>query len=184
VTFQFGKISLANPERDNVGLSFQYGKRRFVMNEDNKITADEAKQALGSAAKLESAGWRRAVPDRWFGLGVAVLIGSMFAVYALKDPYPYIAFPILALIIFIAAAREKVGAYGREFPNSKRNRAAMLLFMIVLVVMFFGSVYLRRAYDAAWISLLAGLLVGLLIFIASENERRAYLAKSEQAGAK
>lgn len=171
-------------ERDAVILSFQYGKRKAEMNENNKISPDQAKQALKSAAELESAGWRRAVPDRWFGAGVAILIASMFAVYALKNPYPYMLFPILGLAIFIAAAREKSGAFGREFPSSKSSLAARLLVVITLLVVFFGSIYLRRAYDAAWISLLAGLLVGLFIFLASENERRAYLAKSDQAGGK
>lgn len=153
------------------------------MNENNKVTPDQAKESLETVAKLESAGWRRAVPDRWFGLGVAVLVASMFAVYALENPYPYIPFLILGLAIFIAAGREKSGAFGREFPRSKINVAVRVLGIFVLLVVLFGSIYLRRVYDAAWISLLAGFLVGLFIFLASENERRTYLAKSDQGGA-
>jgi len=63
-------------ERDRVALSFQLGKRRAMV--DN-LTPNQGKKALESVVKMEDAGWRRAVPGRWFGAGVAVLIASMFA---------------------------------------------------------------------------------------------------------
>ena len=150
------------------------------MNDIDSLSPEEAKKALESVVNMESAGWRRAVPDRWFGAVVAVLIASLFALYALEDPYPYILFPILGLPIFIAAAREKSGAYGQDFPSSKANVWAIILFAAVMIVVFFGSIYIRRAYDAAWVSLVAGLLVGLVVFMASEGERRSYLTKTGQ----
>ena len=164
-------------ERDDVILSFQLGKRRPLMIENSNLTPDEAKQALESAAKMENAGWRRAVPQRWFGAGIAILVGSMFAIYALEDPSSYILFPILFLAMFITAAREKGGAYAREAPATKRSLWAIVMFSITLGVVFFGSIYLRRALDAAWVSLVTGTVVALIIFIASEYERRAYLKK-------
>ena len=148
-----------------------------MSNDVKKLSPEEAQEALESVVKMEDSGWRRAVPDRWFGAGVAILIGSLFAVYALQDPYPYILFPILGLAIFISSAREKKGAYGRDFP-SNTNVWAMILFTTVLLVVFFGSIVIRRTYDAAWVPLVAGLLVGLLVFWASEGERRAYLDKT------
>jgi len=150
------------------------------MNDINNLTPDEAKEALESVVKMESAGWRRAVPDRWFGAVVAVLIASLFALYALQDPYPYIVFPILGLALFIASAREKSGAYGQDFPTTKANVWAIVLWSAVMLVVFFGSIYIRRAYDAAWVPLVVGLLVGLMVFMASERERRAYLKKTGQ----
>lgn len=153
------------------------------MNDIDNVTSDEAKEALESIVKMEDAGWRRAVPDRWFGAGVAALIASLFALYALEDPYPYIVFPIVGLAIFITAAREKSGAYGRDFPATKVNVWAMVAFVAVMLVIFFGSIVIRRTYDAAWVSLVAGLLVGLMVFLTSERERRAYLAKTGQGEA-
>jgi hypothetical protein len=168
-------------ERDGVLLSFQLGKRRSLMIEKSNLTPDEAQQALKSVVKMENAGWRRAVPQRWFGAGIAVLVGSLFAIYALEDPSPYIVFPILALAVFITAAREKGGAYGREVPATKKSLWANVMFAVTMLVVFFGSIYLRRALDAAWVSLVSGLLVGLFIFLASEMERRAYLKKVGQS---
>ena len=146
----------------------------------DNVTPDEAKKALESVVKMEGAGWRRAVPDRWFGAGVAVLIASLFALYALEDPYPYIVFPIIGLALFITTAREKSGAHGRDAPTSTANVWSMVLFIIVLLVVFFGSIVIRRAYDAAWVPLVAGLVVGLAVFLTSESARRAHLAKVDQ----
>ena len=51
-----------------------------MINEEETLTPDEARAALDSVAKIEGAGWRRAIPERWFGAGIATLIGSLFAV--------------------------------------------------------------------------------------------------------
>lgn len=150
----------------------------MIDNIDN-VSPGEAQEALESVAKMERAGWRRAVPDRWFGVGVAVLIASLYSLYALEDPYPYIVFPIIGLAVFITTARNKSGAYGRDFPSTKANAWAMVLFVVVMLIVFFGSIVIRRTYDAAWVSLVAGLLVGLMVFLASESERRAYLTKTD-----
>lgn len=149
-----------------------------MINENENLTPHEAREALDSVAKMEGAGWRRAAPERWFGAGIATLIGSLFAVYALQDPYPYIVFPIIGIAVLIASARENVGAYGRDFPDDKSNKRALVLFAVVLLTVFFGSIVIRRTYDAAWVSVVAGLLVGLFVFLASERERRAYIAKA------
>lgn len=55
-----------------------------MSNDIEKLSPEEAQQALEYVVKMEDSGWRRAVPDRWFGAGVAILIGSLFAVYALQ----------------------------------------------------------------------------------------------------
>ena len=89
------------------------------------------------------------------------MIACMFALYALEDPYPYVVFPIVGIGVFIAAAREKIGAYGRDFPATKTNRWALVLFAAVLVSVFFGSIAVRRVYDIAWVPIVVGFLVGL-----------------------
>ena len=168
-------------ERDDVLLSFQLGKRINLMNENSNLTPDEAQQAQKSVVMMESAGKHRAVPQRWFGAGIAILVGSLFAVYALEDPSSYIVFPILAMAMFVGVAREKSGAYGRKRPATKKSLWAHVILAVILLVVFFGSVYLRRSLDAAWISLVAGTLVGLFIYLASENERQTYLQEAGQS---
>jgi len=154
------------------------------VNETNNPTKNEAKEALASIESMESSGYRRAVHERWFGAGIAALIASMFAIYALEDPYPYIVFPIIGLALFIVATREKAGAYARDFPGPKASRWALVLFGAAMILVFFGTIYVRRAYDLYWVPIIVGLLVGLVVFWLSESERRSYLAKAGGGQAK
>ena len=48
-----------------------------MIDDIDNVSPDEAQEALESVVKMEGAGWRRAVPGRWFGAGVAVLIASL-----------------------------------------------------------------------------------------------------------
>ena len=171
-------------ERDSVVFTFHNGKRDLKVNETNNPTNHEAKEALASIEAMESSGYRRAVPERWFGAGIAALIASMFAIYALEDPYPYIVFPIIGLALLIVATREKAGAYARDFPGPKANRWALVLFGATMILVFFGTIYVRRAYDLYWVPIIVGLLVGLVVFWLSESERRSYLAKAGGGQAK
>ena len=155
-----------------------------MADEFDNVTADEAHRALDSVANMESAGYRRAVPPRWFGVGIALLIASLFALYALEDPHPYVVFPIVGLGVLITIVRDKSGAYGRDFPVNKAHVLAFVLFIAVMILVFFGSVIIRRAYDAAWAPVVAGLLVGIVVFLASESERRFYLAKTDEGEVK
>lgn len=178
-TFHYGKTYVAKVERHCVVLAFQTGKRVKTMDRKNEITRDEAQAALNSIETMESAGYRRAVPRRWFGAGIAFFIASLFALYALQDPYPYIVLPILGIAILIVSARESAGAYGRDFPATKASKLAFVLFTALMLVAFLGSIFIRRAYDVSWLPVVVGLLAGLLVFWISEGERRSYLAKAE-----
>ena len=155
-----------------------------MVKEDNDLTRDEAKDALDCIAAMESAGYRRAVPRRWFGAGVAFFVAGLYALYALDDPYPYVIFPVIGLGMLIASARQTAGAYGRDFPGTRANRWAFVLVVAVMALLFFGSIFIRRAYDIAWLPIVVGVFVGLLVFLASENERRSYLAKAGGVQAK
>jgi len=153
------------------------------MAENDNFTSGEAKDALDSVRTMERAGYRRAVPRRWFGATLAFLIACLFALYALENPYPYIVFPIIGMGVLIAASHENLGAYGRDFPGTKANRWALVLFAAVMVAVFFGMIFIRRAYDLSWVPIVVGLLVGLIVLVTSEHERRAYLAKASEGSA-
>jgi hypothetical protein len=150
------------------------------MNETGEFKGDDAKEALESIKSMERAGYKRAVPRRWFGAGIAIFVASMFALYALDDPYPYQVFPILGIGLLIATTRERVGAYARDIPDSKAGKWALVVFVAVLIAIFFGMVFVRRVYDAEWLPIIVGLIVGLVVFGASESERRSYIAKANE----
>ncbi len=152
----------------------------------SKMTRTEAQDALNAAKQMEASGWRRATPKKHVGAGVGALIGSMFAIYALPNPSAYIVFPILGLAIFIAATREKSGVQGRALPQEatqkKKNVFFGALALASLVALFFATIFIRRAYDLVWVPLLVGALVAIAVYVISQKERRAYIAKADKMG--
>ena len=180
ITFRIGKKSLAKAESDGVALSFQYGKR-LIMTDTRHIRPDEAQNALDSVDKMQSAGFRRARPPRWYGAGISLIVAVGFALYALEDPgsLPGL-FIALGIAIFAGISRQKIGAFGRQFPDTKVGIWALVGICAFMITLFFGGIYVRRAYDLAWVPLLTGLIAGLSIFLLSESERRYYIARGEE----
>lgn len=121
---------------------------------------------------------RQAVPSRWLGIGAGLLIASLFALYALEDPYPYIVFPIVGLGVVFAAARAKRGPHNPDIPAIKANIGALVPVTAVMLFLFFGSIFVRRTYDIPWLPIAAGLLVGLVVFLLNEHARRTHPARS------
>jgi len=148
---------------------------------NNKMTQGEAQEAINLANKMEVSGWRRAIPKRYFGGGISILMGSMFAIYALPNPNGYIVFPILGMVIFMGAMREKSGAHGRGLPQNTRDKWKLFLFGALLFALFFITVFIRRAYDLMWVPLFVGAGIAIVVFLLSEQERRAYLAKADNS---
>lgn len=148
----------------------------------NKLSAQEAQAAVDAVTDMQKASWRRAVPSRRYGVGIALLIASLFALYALNDPYPYILVPILGLAIFIATSKEKSGIYAQSQLTSKKNIAAFAVVIAFMLALFFGAIMVRRTYDMAWVPIIAGILAGLIIFAGNESARSAFQAKANETG--
>lgn len=146
----------------------------------NKLSAQEAQAAVDAVADMQKASWRRAVPSRKYGISIALLIASLFALYALNDPYPYILVPILGLAVFIATSREKSGIYAQSQLTSKKNIAAFAVVIAFMLALFFGAILIRRTYDMAWVPIAAGILAGLIIFAGNESARRAFRTKANE----
>ncbi|MGI9464622.1 MAG: hypothetical protein ACR2OM_11810 [Aestuariivirgaceae bacterium] len=137
-----------------------------------------AEDTRGSPVNMRDTAGKRTPPSRWFGIGAGLLVASLIALYALPDPYPYIVFPIAGLGIFITAARAKSGAHKHALLAIKANMWASVPVVAMLFFVFFGSVVIRRTYDVYWVPIIAGLLVGLTMFLINESARRSYLARS------
>lgn len=118
------------------------------------------------------------VYSRWYGVGVAFYSASLFALYALDDPSHYIWMPILGLALLGARFHQKSKARMPRGDVVKVNRGLVALFIIVLLLMFFGSVFLRRAYDLVWVPIVAGLIVGAVLFLLARRERGLFFDRS------
>ena len=142
---------------------------------DKDIKPDEAQVALNSIEEMQRAGFGRASPPRWFGVGLSIIVAIGFALYAMEDPGNTPAlFLVLGMVLFIGASREKIGAFGKELPDTKTGMWALAGICLFLLALFFGGIVIRRAYDIAWVPLVTGSIAGATIFLLGESERRYY----------
>ena len=149
------------------------------MSNDNSIKADEAQDALDTIERMNSAGQKRGIAPRWYGVGIAIIVFVGFSLYAQQDPgnFPGI-FIALGVGLFASYSRDKIGAMGRALPDTKPAMWALIGVVIFLLILFFGGIYFRRVYDLAWIPVVTGLIAGMTIFLLSEEERR-HLGKDD-----
>jgi uncharacterized membrane protein YjjP (DUF1212 family) len=143
------------------------------MTTDTPVSADEAKEALSTIENVQSASRRRAAPPRLFGAAIATLVATGFALYAQESPgdFPGL-FIVLGTVLLVAHFRDKTGVNARAFPDSSLGRWSLLGVVVVLCVLFFGGIYVRRAYDVAWIPVVTGLIAGGLIYWLAASEQR------------
>ena len=179
ITFHYGKICVAKMERNGVALSFHVGKRK-MMTDKSSIRANEAQDALDAVNNMHNAGLRRAVPPRWYGIGVSLTVAVGFALYAQKDPGNIPALLIvIGVVLLVAASRDRTGVVGKAIPDKRAGMWALVAVIAVLLVLFFGGIYVRRAYDIAWVPLVTGSIAGITIFLLSESERRRHLTTAD-----
>jgi len=143
------------------------------------LKPDEAQVALDAIEEKQRAAFRHAVPPRWYGAGLALIVGIGFALYAMEEPgnTPGL-FIVLGLALFIGASREKLGVFGKELPDTKTGMWALAGVCVFLLALFFGGIMARRAYDIAWVPLVTGFVAGTTIFLLSESARRYYLSRA------
>lgn len=150
------------------------------MAKNKTIDSGAASDALDSVEAMQRAGYRRAQPPRWFGIGIALVIAIGFSLYAQKTPghVPGL-FIALGVALFGGYGRERIGVFGKEFPDTKTGWWALAALCLFLLTLFFGGIYIRRIYDLAWVPVATGLIAGLTILLLSESERRYYIAKGD-----
>ncbi len=151
------------------------------MTDKKQVGSDEAKEALDSVDRMQSAGFRRALPPRWYGLGISLIVAVGFALYAQNDPgsFPGI-FIAVGIALFVGISREKSGgAIGKELPATHTGRWALAGVCIFLIALFFGGIFIRRSYDLFWVPLVTGSIAGITIYLLSCGERRYYLARGD-----
>ena len=145
-----------------------------------RISPDEARNSLDKVERMKRSGFRRAVKPRWFGFGLSLVVGIGFALYALEDPGNLPGLVIcLGVVIFISLGRTAMGVSGKTLPSTSRGVLALVVLIAFLLVLFFGGIYVRRAYDLAWVPVVTGLIASLTLFLISESERRYDLRQAD-----
>ncbi|MGI9201948.1 MAG: hypothetical protein ACR2QL_12870 [Woeseiaceae bacterium] len=143
------------------------------MTPDSPIPADEAKEALNTIDALQSASKKRAATPLWYGIGIALIITIGFSLYAQEDPgdFPGL-FIVLGTALLVGYFNDKTGANARALPNTAFGALAFVAVVTFLLVLFFGGIYLRRAFDLPWVPVVTGLIAGATILWLCATERR------------
>ena len=150
-----------------------------MKNETTKINSEEAKVALESIKHLGGTALQHAIPSKWFGIAVGLVVGLLvFLIGAgLRD---YYVFPIIALPIIIAVHRNKIKASPRKIKTSKKSIIALVCLIALMFGLILAAVYVRSAYDTVAGAIVCGLLATLIVYCLSVSERNEHQNKIDQ----
>ena len=150
------------------------------MTEDDSMQPEQAQGALDTVENMRTAGLKRAVAPRWYGIGISSIVAIGFGLYAQKDPGSTPALVIaLGTALLVTASRNKIGVLGKSIPDTRSGIWGLVALVAFLIAMFFGGIIIRRSYDLAWVPVVTGLVAGGTLFLLSESERRHHLPKSD-----
>lgn len=143
------------------------------MTQEAPIPADEAKEALNTIDAVQNASKKRAAPPLWYGIGIALVMTIGFSLYAQEDPgdIPGL-FIVLGTALLVGYFNGKTGVNANAMPSTAIGVFAFISVVAFLLVLFFGGIYLRRAFDLPWVPLVTGVTAGATILWLCASERR------------
>ena len=93
-----------------------------MTDREDEIGSDEAREALAAIRETEHAGLRRAIPPRWYGAVMALIMGALIASAAAGFP-TYAGLLVIALALVKESQRRRAGVSLKAFPlNTHRER--------------------------------------------------------------
>jgi O-antigen/teichoic acid export membrane protein len=147
-----------------------------MTDKTTKIDSEEAKRALQSIRNLEGIALQRAMPARWFGMAIALVVGLLVFLIAagLRE---YYIFPIIALPIIIAIHRIKSKALPRMIGMNKKNIIALVGIIAFMLALIFLAIYIRDYYGTLLGAIASGVIATLVVYWISWSERKVYQNK-------
>ena len=146
---------------------------KLMTNDTNKMDAEDAKNALDSIQSLESTALQHAMPSKWFGIAMAIIVGLL--VFLVGSGFrDYYVFPILAIPLLIAVQRSKAKASPKVEPLSKPGLAALSGLLVFFVLLIVAAIVLRTNYGLAPAPAICGLIATITIYLVSNSERKDY----------
>ena len=143
------------------------------MTPNSPIPAEEARDALDTIDAVQSASKKRAATPLWYGIGIALITTIGFSLYAQEDPgdFPGL-FIILGTVLLVGYFNDKTGVNAKASPNSAIGVLVFVGIVTFLLVLFFGGIYVRRAFDLPWGPVVTGITAGATILWLCASERR------------
>jgi len=146
---------------------------KLMTNDTDKLDAEDAKNALDSIQSLEGAALQHAMPSKWFGIAMAVIVGLMIFLVGsgLRD---YYIFAILAIPLIIAVQRSKAKASPKSEPLGKPGLAVLFGLLVFFILLIVVAIVLRTNYGLALAPAICGLIAAITVYFVSSSERKDY----------
>jgi 4-amino-4-deoxy-L-arabinose transferase-like glycosyltransferase len=150
-----------------------------MTNDTAKIDSAEAKRKLESIKSLEGMALHQAMPSKWFGLAIALVVGLLvFLIGAgLRE---YYVFPIIALPIIIAIQRYKTKASPRAITMNKKTIIALVGLIAFILGLILLAIYIRDSYGTLLGAIVSGVIATLAAYCISWFERKEYQGRIDQ----
>lgn len=151
---------------------------RDIMTKDEKIQHNEA---LNEVKKSEAAALKAALPKKWFGFAIAVIVGGLVATNG-SEHYQYSGYLIVGLGLVIAIHHQQTGATPLSIPDKKAGISALLLVILFFLLLTAIIRYTSSKLGFAWTPFLGGGVVGVLVYLFAKSEREKYITIIKDAG--
>ena len=137
-----------------------------------RVSPDEASQTLDGLAADQVAVRSAAVPPQWFVVMVSVLVGGLFAVIALPEPWQWLGTAIaglgdVAVIVALVWRRNHVTVRLGTFALFTPARPGLILIIAWIAMILIAVPFLlpsMQDHFPWWACLCTGLVIGILTY--------------------
>ena len=142
---------------------------------------DQHNEALSDVKKSEAAALKAALPKKWFGFAIAIIVGGLVATNG-SEYHQYSGYLIIGLGLVIAVHHQQTGATPLTFSNNKTSISALLLIILFFLLITAIVRYTSSQLGMTWTPYLGGGFVGVIVYLLSIRERKNYIKKIKEAG--
>ena len=141
---------------------------------------DQHNETLSDVKKSEAAALKAALPQKWFGFAMAIIIGALVATNG-SEFHQYSGYLIIGLGLVIAIHHQQTGATPLTFSNNKTSISALLLVILFFLLIIAIVRYTSSQLGMTWTPYLGGGFVAIIVYLLSIRERKKYIDKIKGA---
>lgn len=142
---------------------------------------NDAQEALNQAKKSEATALKAAMPAKWFGALIALIVGGLVATNG-SDQYHYAPYLIFGLALVIALHHKKTGATPLPRPTNKMGLYALIFIILFFIIITAVVRYTTAKLGMTWTPFVGGGFVAIIVYLLAQSERKTYIKKIKDAG--
>jgi len=125
---------------------------------------------------MERSSLQQSIPPRWFGITMALMIGTL--VFTIAAGFrEYYFFPIIAIPLILAVRSKTTQALPKTTPIKGKALVTIISLIILCLTLIIGGRVLKDIYGMAWSPMVAGTIAVFIVYLLSVAERKEFLIK-------